>query len=137
MRGRRYKIDIMRSLGLEVEHQPGKRPGLPFLSDHRMVDRVILAKQAIQVAAAKKDCTRAACSANGRFFPKMERCPSDDWTGAGAAKTCCFAPVHFAGTWTKCTSAHFHFTWLSRRAACSFFPESFFVFSCSELSIIS
>lgn len=61
----RNEIDIERALVLKAEHQPGQLPVAHDPAFHPPADLVILAEEALQVAAGKKDRPGTAGSGPG------------------------------------------------------------------------
>ena len=84
--GRRNQIDIVRPLRDEFLIDFPKPGGGNLRSPAQFRDLVILAVDAVQIAAVKKDGTRSACPADARFLPVMESGPGYDGLQTAAAE---------------------------------------------------
>ena len=84
-----------------------------FFAEAFTTDFMILAKNTMQVAAAKKNSAGTARAADARFFPHMQSCAGYyrfHTAAAGTENTIwtvhCFCPVNSAAVWADVTVSH-------------------------------
>ncbi len=82
------KVDVVRALGNELVVNLLEAGNGNFLAETLAADVVVLAKDAVQIAAGKENCAAATGAADYRLFPHMQAGTGNDGrkTDAAAAK---------------------------------------------------
>ena len=103
---RRHQIDIVRTFRNELAVNFPQPLHGNFLPLAFTADFVVLAVDAAQVAAGKKNCSGAFGSADAGFFPEVQTGAGDDRVVSHFAETGPAAPVHSAFAGAGMTFVH-------------------------------
>ncbi len=105
MRGR-YKVNVVNALINQLKVDFTKPFFADFFAETAGADFMVLAVNALHVAAAEKHCTGATVAAYARLFPKMDGGSGDFYFVVDAANADLFTSVNVAVSWAKGTFYH-------------------------------